>query len=102
MANRLSGQQQIRAIRKAFWVIEEALVVVAEQTSGRPQSGSQPSTDRRRLNLSPKRRAELKLQGAYMGYMRQLRPRQKARIKSLKEKNGYTAAIRLAKQLAAR
>jgi hypothetical protein len=35
-----------------------------------------------------------------MGYMRQLKPAQKARVKAVKEKNGIEAAIRLARKLA--
>ncbi len=30
---------------------------------------------RRKMTITPKRRAQLKLQGKYMGYMRQLKPR---------------------------
>jgi hypothetical protein len=57
---------------------------------------------RRSLKLSPRRKAALKLQGAYMGYMRQLGPRQKARVKALKAAKGFPAAIALAKKLAAK
>jgi hypothetical protein len=57
---------------------------------------------RRSLKLSPRRRAALKLQGAYMGFMRQLGPRQKARVKALKAAKGFPAAIALAKRLAAK
>jgi hypothetical protein len=53
-----------------------------------------------RLNLSPARRAALKLQGRYMGYVRRLKPRQKARVKTLRASKGVQAAIRLAKRLA--
>ena len=45
-------------------------------------------TARRRASLSPKARAALKLQGQYMGYMRQLRPRQKAMVRAAKAKSG--------------
>ena len=55
---------------------------------------------RRSLKLSPQRRATLKLQGAYMGFMRQLGPRQKTRVKALKAAKGFPAAIALAKRLA--
>jgi len=57
---------------------------------------------RRSLKLSPRRRAALKLQGAYMGFMRQLGPRQKARVKALKVTKGFPPAIALAKRLAAK
>jgi hypothetical protein len=57
---------------------------------------------RRRLKLSPKRRAQLKLHGRYLGHMRQLKPRQKARVRAVKQRKGYHAAIALAKRLAPR
>ena len=41
----------------------------------------------------------LKLQGAYMGYMRQLKPAQKARVKAIKARRGFESAIRAAKSL---
>lgn len=55
---------------------------------------------RRSLNLSQSRRAALKLQGAYMGFMRQLGPRQKTRVKAQRTDKGLPAAIALAKRLA--
>jgi hypothetical protein len=53
-----------------------------------------------RLTLSPKRRAVLRLQGQYMGRLRGLPARQKARVKALRTSKGFPAAIRLAKKLA--
>lgn len=46
-------------------------------------NGSAPTAGRARRSLtrSPKRRAELKLQGSYLGYMRQLKVRQKAQVR---------------------
>lgn len=35
-----------------------------------------------------------------MGYMRQLKPRQKAQVRAAKEKGGYIAGIAAAKRLA--
>jgi hypothetical protein len=67
----------------------------------RRKSPSGPKA-RRAPKLSPGRRAALKLQGAYMGFMRQLGPRQKSRVKALKAAKGYPAAIALAKRLAAK
>jgi hypothetical protein len=52
------------------------------------------------LNLSPARRAALKLQGRYMGYVRGLKPRQKAKVKAVRASKGFLAAIRLVKRLA--
>ena len=60
------------------------------------------SPPRRQLKITTKRRAQLKLQGAYMGYMRQLKPAQKLRVKAVKEKRGLEAAIGVARKLAGR
>jgi hypothetical protein len=55
---------------------------------------------RRAVHITPKRRAQLKLQGSYMGFMRQLKPAQKARVKAVKERRGFGAAITIAQRLA--
>jgi len=52
------------------------------------------------MQLSAKRRAQLKLQGKYIGYVRQLRPRQKAEVKRLLEKKGIETAVKRARRLA--
>jgi len=41
----------------------------------------------------------LKLQGRYIGYMRTLKPRQKAEVRALREKRGIEAAIKKASQM---
>jgi len=55
---------------------------------------------RRKVRLSPKARAALVLQGRYMGFMRQLKPRQKAVVRGIKESKGVRAAIARARYLA--
>jgi hypothetical protein len=57
---------------------------------------------KRRLKLSPARQRALKLHGRYLGYIRQLRPRQRAEVKALREKKGVEAAIKRARMLAGR
>ncbi len=64
--------------------------------------GAHNGNDRARRRLSAKARASLVLQGRYMGYMRQLKPRQKAQVRKTKEAKGVKAAIVRAKQLAMR
>ncbi len=56
---------------------------------------------KRPLKLSRERRAALKLQGQYMGHLRNLKPKDKAQVKELKVAKGYNAAIALARKLAA-
>jgi hypothetical protein len=53
-----------------------------------------------RRPLSAKARASLVLQGRYMGYMRQLKPRQKEQVRKAREANGVRVAIAKAKALA--
>jgi len=102
---RSAVRKSLRSIERAFADIETTLkhlarrVKKAERSAGRRRGGA-AAGPRRTVTLTPKRRAQLKLQGAYMGYMRQLKPAQKARVKGVKEKKGYEAAIRLAKSLA--
>jgi len=54
----------------------------------------------RARRLSGKTRASLVLQGRYMGYMRQLKPGQKAQVRKIKEAKGVRAAIASARALA--
>jgi hypothetical protein len=90
-----SVRKQLRAIRRSVSVVQRALDRLA-------RSLREPDAGRRRLNLSPKRRAALKIHGQYLGYVRQLKPRQKSQVKSVQATRGYAAAIALAKRLAKR
>jgi len=49
--------------------------------------------------LSLRARASMVLQGRYMGYMRQLKPRQKAQVRTIREAKGVRAAIQRAKRI---
>ena len=63
------------------------------------EKAARRSISNRTLRLSPARRRTLRLQGSYMGYMRQLKPKQKARVKALKQKKGFPAAIAVARNM---
>ena len=65
--------------------------------AGKSTSGSRPV---RRRKMSPKVRALRRLQGKYMGFVRGLKPAEKARVRSVREKQGMGAAIQLASSLA--
>jgi len=52
------------------------------------RSSSRPSR-----RLSPKKRAALQLQGSYLGYMRQVKAKDKARFVALRTAKGFAAAI---------
>jgi GTP1/Obg family GTP-binding protein len=101
-------KKSLRAIERAFADIEKLFteftkrVRAAEREDDRKvfKRLAKSKKPRRQLHITPKRRAQLKLQGKYMGFMRQLRPAQKLRVKAVKEKRGFEAAIRLAKSLA--
>ena len=96
-------KKSLRAIELAFADIETALARLATRVRRAEHAAvgkAEPAT--RRLHITPKRRAQLKLQGAYMGLMRQLKPAQKLRVKAVKEKRGFEAAIRVAKRIAAK
>jgi hypothetical protein len=71
---------------------------------GRAASGSGGSAGAsrpiRRRKMSPKVRALRRLQGKYMGFVRGLKPAEKARVRAVREKQGMGAAIQLASSLA--
>lgn len=98
---RTSIGKEIRNVRRSLAAIDASLGRLAAllQDAG-PHGETRRATGKRRLNLSPKRRAALKLQGLYMGHLRNLKPRQKTRVKAIKAAKGYAPAIRLAKKLA--
>ena len=96
-------EQRVSRLRLALREIErEVGKLVARIGQLEQRKGPGGSKPRRSLKLSPRRRAALKLQGAYMGFMRQLGPRQKSRVKALKAAKGVAPAIALAKKLAAK
>lgn len=96
------AMRTLRRARRAVADAERAIAALAKlvrraEATAR-SSGAEGGA--RRLKLSPKRRATLKLQGSYMGYMRQLKPGQKKRVKQVKENKGFEAAIAVARRLA--
>ena len=103
MPNRTRSRltKQLRIIRTSLKQVDRdlrrlgPLVRAAEKAAKRSAK-----TPRRTLRLSPARRRTLKLQGSYMGYMRQLKPKQKARVKAVKEQKGFPAAIAVARRIA--
>ena len=50
----------------------------------------------RKLKLTPAHLCALRLHGRYLGYIRQLKPRQKAEVKAMREKKGVQTAIKRA------
>ena len=101
---RPSLKKSLRAIERAFADIETMIaglarrVRVAERGRGRAPTANA----RRKLTITPKRRAQRKLHGSYIGHLRHLKPAQKLRVKAVKANRGYEAAIRVARKLAGR
>ena len=71
----------------------------SNRRGARRASAGGPAARRRRVAISPKVRALRRLQGKYMGYVRRLKPAEKARVRAVREKQGMQAAIRLAASL---
>lgn len=92
--------RDVQAIRRSLGAIVRALARLAPALDAATRAPANPGRRGRKLRLSPARRASLKLQGQYMGYLRALKPRQKARVKALRAKSGVRAAISLARRMA--
>lgn len=103
---RNSVSSDLQVIARSLGSISEALarlvplVPLAEPSNGASAPAVAAGRAPRKLHLTPQRRAALKLQGQYMGYLRGLKPRQKARVKALAASKGVRAAVSLARELA--
>ena len=115
LRRRPSLKKTLRTIERAFADLERSLSRLGKQARkaardaarNARQSGRKTGRwagvlgkPRRWPKLTSKRRAQLKLQGKYMGFMRQLKPAQKLRVKAVKAKRGFEAAIGVARRLA--
>lgn len=90
--------REIRSTRRSLQTLDRSLRRLAgmvAQMNGKV-IGAQPQR-----KMSAKARASLKLQGRYMGYMRQLNLRQKAQVRKIKDTEGVRAAIVRARVLRA-
>ena len=84
-AARISLRQLQRLLARLAKKARELELVAA--TNGSPVRGF-----RRKLTLTPQRRAQLKLQGQYMGFMRQLKPSQMAQVRAARRR-AHTTGI---------
>src|SRR5262245_40829825 len=98
---RTSVGREIRIIRSALSSLIAALDRLGPVLVASGAGAGVSVAPRRKLRLSSARRAALKVQGQYMGYLRGLKPPQKARVKKLREAKGVHAAIAEARKLAA-
>lgn len=96
----ISIAKEITALRRSLRSVDRylcRLVPLLTAAARNGQAKASPTHSRRRL--SRKARAALVLQGRYMGYMRQLKPKQKAQVRKVKEVKGVGAAIAAARRL---
>ena len=92
---------EIVSARDALSAFDRSLRRLAPMLSAAGSLNAASSENgRSRPVLSAKARASLVLQGRYMGYVRQLKPRQKAQVRELRLESGMKAAIVRAKHLA--
>lgn len=97
--------QEIRRLKERLALLEQLSPAGAAPAGRRPRRaarGVARKTRKRRARMSPKVRALRRLQGKYMGYVRRLKPAEKARVRSVREKQGMEVAIRLAQSLGAK
>ncbi len=94
--------KEIRTLRRSLSEVDRSLRPFAAMLSALDGGGgvARNIIARRRPRLSRKQRASLKLQGRYMGYMRQLTARQKAQVRKIREAKGVRAAIARARKVA--
>jgi len=92
---------EITALRRTLKAMDRSLRRLAPklQAAGNGHPNGREERRTRKLRLSPKRRAQLKLQGQYLGYMKQLRGKQWAEVKSLRLKKGFRMAVAGARKL---
>ena len=100
--NRNVISKEILTLRLSLSAVDRSLrsfAAMISQLDGRIER-RRKSRAASRKPLSAKARESLVLQGRYMGYMRQLKLRQKAQVRKIKETKGVRAAIVMARKLA--
>lgn len=99
---RRSVSRELQSISRSLASVARAIARLAPALEGAARGAASPPAPPRPRKLSPERRAALELQGSYIGHVRQLRPRLRARVKKVRAEKGVLAAIRLAKALSRR
>ena len=88
--------KEISTLRRSLTEVDRSLRRFAAILSQLDGGKIGTRTQRR---LTSKAQTSLRLQGRYMGYMRQLKPKQKAQVRRIKEAKGVRAAIQRAKAI---
>ena len=89
----------ILAMRRSVSMLDSSIRRLAPLLKSVATNGHGNGLPRRRLNISRKQRAALKLQGRYMGFIRQLPERQKAEVRRIRKLRGALAATQRAEKL---
>lgn len=97
-----SVSQELQSIRRSLASIIRTIGRLGPALEAAARGSASPPVPRPPRKLSRERRAALKLQGQYIGHVRKLSLRQRARVKKLREAKGVRAAIRFAMKLARR
>jgi hypothetical protein len=95
----LNGRSKVIAELRERLASLEGIGGGARRRGRKAAASTRSTTKKRRVAISPKVRALRRLQGKYMGYVRRLKPAEKARVRDVREKQGMQAAIRLAASL---
>jgi len=97
-----SVSREIATLRRSLRAVDRSLRRLAPKlrAAGNGRANGKAGHPARKLNLSPKRRAQLKLQGQYMGYLRNLKPRRRSQVRKIREAKGMRAAIAKAREIA--
>jgi hypothetical protein len=90
---------EVKSIRVSLRSLDRGLRRLVPLLAVATKNGTEREHPRVRPRLSTKGRASLVLQGRYMGFMRQLKPKQKAQVRKVKESKGVRAAIAKAKEM---
>jgi hypothetical protein len=97
--------KEIQTICESLTALGRALEQLGSAASAEPRVRQKAKV---RVARAPKRKltadrlAALRVQGEYIGQLRNLKPRQKAQVKALRAAKGVKAAIGLAKKLGKR
>ena len=93
LTRRLS--QSLGSLRRDLLAL--AILVGTSSAAAVGQAGRVPR--RRRRHLTPADRARLRVQGEYLGLVRHLSAKDRTRVKAIRARNGYAAAIKMARRL---
>lgn len=91
---------ELKTIIDAMSAIQVALTRLAPMVASGAANGAALPKLPRRLRLTAKRQAALKLQGQYLGALRRLTPAQKKKVRAVAQEKGVVPATKLARQLA--